>query len=751
MLKSPLLAAVLAFASTTALVPSISYAQEGPTIKGILRDATTGKPIPGASVFDKETGEAAITADDGSFELFQGGDHSTTLVVIDPSYKRTEARFDGVHAVEIKLEPVSVRGDEVVVEVERERSTAGETTLKREELTRIPGSRGDALAAVKNLPGVANTQGFGPNAGVVIRGSSPADSRIFVDGFEVPILYHLGGIQSVMPSEMIDDLVYAPGAFGVEQGRASAGTINVQSREGSRELQGFAEVSFINTAAMLQGPLGKKGSFAIAARRSYIDALIPLVVPDDGSLAFTALPRYYDYQARADYRVNKHLKLSAFLFGSDDKFAVSTDSDDPERPSRFENTSRFTRLIASATYDKPGRYNKLSASGATMRTGFTLGEDRFLRVKPDSIAARDEAKIKIAKGVTLLAGGEIEERDVSVRVKLPRPPKEGDPSQPSLSNDTLIDTTQDRTQTNSAAWSALELVPVKWLKTTAGVRVDDFRYNDVTVVQPRVQSRVTLDKTTALLAAGGLYTRPPDNQDENLDKNLKPERAWQSSFGVEKKVMPGVTFTATAYYNDRSDMLVQATSRDAGQSGMTTDGTGSYINAGDGTSYGTELLLQARGKRFFGWAAYTFSRSKRKDGEMAAERLFDSDQTHNLIVLGSMKFGTGDKWQIGGRFQLTSGTPYTPVVGAVFDSDRNNYTPTYAATNSQRNPAQHQLDVRVDRNFAFKHWKLSAYLDVQNVYVNAPVVGYDYNANYTKRTETTGIPILPSFGLRGEF
>jgi hypothetical protein len=747
MFKSPLLAAVVAaVAVTSTIAPPNAYAQEA-VIHGKIRDATTGKPVGGASVFDKATGASAITDDDGNFEL-PGSGGPANLVIIDPSYKRVEARFDGNHAVAIELEPVSLKGDEILVEVERERAAAGETTMKREEIVRIPGARGDALSAIKNLPGVANAQGFGPNAGVVIRGSSPADSRIFVDGFEIPILYHLGGIQSVLPSDMIDDLVYSPGAFGVEVGRASAGTIQVSSREGARELQGFADVSFINASTMLQGPLGKKGSFAIAVRRSYIDALIPLVVQDSESLSFTALPRYYDYQARADYRVSKHLKLSAFLFGSDDKFAVTTDGEDPDEPSRFETLSRFTRAIASATYDAPGRYNKLSVSGMTLRTGLTLGTDRFLRVKPDTLAARDVAKIRLTDGVTLLTGGEVEARSVAVRVKLPRPPREGDPSDRRLSSETVIDTTNDRTQTNAAAWAALELVPARWLKTTAGVRVDDFRYNDTTVVQPRVQSRITLSKSSAVLAAGGLYTRPPDNQDENLDKALKPERAWQSSVGLEEKIAKGLTFTATAYYNDRSDLIVAASDR---TTGMTTDGTGAYVNGGTGRSYGAELLLQARGKKYFGWAAYTFARSDRRDTPMSETRLFDSDQTHNLVVLGSVKLGAGDKWQIGGRFQLTSGTPFTPVDGAVFDSDRNTYMPQYEAVNSQRNPAQHQLDVRVDRSFTFKHWKLSAYLDVQNVYVNPPVVGYDYNANYTKRTETTGIPILPSFGVRGEF
>jgi outer membrane receptor protein involved in Fe transport len=522
--------------------------------------------------------------------------------------------------------------------------------------------------------------------------------------------------------------------------------IDVSSREGSRELGGFAEVSFINAAAMLQGPIGEHGSFAIAGRRSYIDALIPLVVQDSSSLAFTALPRYYDYQARADYRFSKHVKLSGFLFGSDDKFGVTTDGQDPDQPSQLDNKQRFTRGIVSLTYDEPGLYNKLAASAMTLRNDTTLADDRFLHVKPDTISARDEARVAITDRIGIVAGGEVQATDVSVRVKLPRPPHEGDPSNPGLTSETVIDTENSRTQTDSAVWGALDVKPTGWFKATAGVRVDDFRYNRATVVEPRVQTRTTLSKETAVLAASGLYTRPPDNMDENLDPKLEPERSWQSSVGIEQKVGKGLTFTGTVYYNDRSDMLVPAMARSDGGS---TDGTGAYENAGTGTSYGAELLLQARTDRFFGWAAYTFSRSKRVDRPMEEERLFDSDQTHNLIVLGSYKLDT--KWQVGGRFQLTSGSPYTPVVGAVFDSDRNTYNPTYGQTNSQRNPIQHQLDVRVDRYFQFKTWKLAGYLDVQNVYVNAPVVGYQYNANYTKRTETTGIPILPSFGVRGEF
>jgi outer membrane receptor protein involved in Fe transport len=471
-------------------------------------------------------------------------------------------------------------------------------------------------------------------------------------------------------------------------------------------------------------------------------------VPSSSSLSFTTLPRYYDYQARADYELVPHLKLSAFLFGSDDKLAISTDAQDPDDPARggtFSNTTSFTRAIASATYDRPGVYNRLAVSAMTEKVGFDVGTDRYLRNNVSSLSARDDARVEITNGVSVIAGGEVEAFDVDVDVKLPRPPKEGDPTQPNFTYDTIVDQQIKAKPVDASAWAALELVPGSWLKTTAGARVDAFTRNNVTVVEPRIQNRITVSPTTAVLAAAGLYTRPPQNQDENLQTDLKPERSWQTSLGMEEKLAPGVTVTATTYYNKLSDMVVPAMARDSTDAAMDY-----YNNDGIGKSYGVELLAKARSDRFFGWAAYTYSRSERRDHPASDWRLFDTDQSHNLVLVGSYKHGEHKQWQFGGRFQFTTGTPYTPVEGAIFESDKNTYQPVYGATNSIRNGSQHQLDLRVDRYFTFHDWKLSAYLDVSNVYMNAAVVGYQYNSDFTKRTEITTLPILPSFGVRGE-
>src|SRR5207248_10671301 len=106
-------------------------------------------------------------------------------------------------------------------------------------------------------------------------------------------------------------------------------------------------------------------------------------------------------------------------------------------------------------------------------------------------------------------------------------------------------------------------------------------------------------------------------------------------------------------------------------------------NAGAGRVFGLEVLIRKElSERFFGWIAYTFSRSDRIDRPGEPRRLFDFDQTHNLTAIASYKLGGG--WQVGGRLRIISGNPDTPVVGARYLANFDAYLPIYGATNSLR-------------------------------------------------------------------
>jgi hypothetical protein len=112
----------------------------------------------------------------------------------------------------------------------------------------VAGAGNDALKAVQSLPGVARIP-FGLG-GLVLRGQSPRNSSVFLDGVEVPLLYHFGGLASFIPTPMLDGLEVMPGTFGARFGRTQGGVVEVRSRAARTDRwRGATEVSLIDAQA----------------------------------------------------------------------------------------------------------------------------------------------------------------------------------------------------------------------------------------------------------------------------------------------------------------------------------------------------------------------------------------------------------------------------------------------------------------------------------------------------------------------
>ena len=120
-----------------------------------------------------------------------------------------------------------------------------------------------------------------------------------------------------------------------------------------------------------------------------------------------------------------------------------------------------------------------------------------------------------------------------------------------------------------------------------------------------------------------------------------------------------------------------------------------------------------------------------------------------MTALGSYRLGRG--WEFGARFRVISGPLATPCLGGIYSSAAGSYACISGGAFSERLPTFHQLDLRVDKRWEFQTWKLSTYLDVINVYNRGNVEALDYNYNFTQRIYQTGLPFLPSLGIRGEF
>jgi outer membrane cobalamin receptor len=289
-----------------------------------------------------------------------------------------------------------------------------------------------------------------------------------------------------------------------------------------------------------------------------------------------------------------------------------------------------------------------------------------------------------------------------------------------------------------AEWS-----PISSVKLLPGVRFDYARDARQATIAPRLSARWTAGETT-LKGGVGVYHQPPQAYESVAPfgtPGIRSARALHYGAGVER-TFGRVELSIDAFYKHMDDLAVQGAAATRTQSGV------AYTNDGEGRVYGTELLLRYKADdRFFGWIAYTLSKSERREGA-GAWHDFQYDQTHILTALGSYQLGRG--WEVGGRFRYVTGSPYTPNVGGVADFDAGAYAPIPGAPFSARSSAFHSLDLRVEKTWSVGRGKVAAYADVQNVYNRRNPEGATYNFNYTRSQSIVGLPILPIIGVRGE-
>jgi hypothetical protein len=693
-----------------------------------------GTPVRGATVQIEGATQTATTDARGHYTL-RSVEPGAALIVLKDGFGAGLGTATGDDIVLLDEQQAS---ETIEVKGERPPQALGSTTLDRDTLQRMPGARNDVMQTLSAMPGVASFPLPLGDSGVVIRGSSPQDSKILIDDFEVPMLYHYLGFRSVVPSDAIDTLEYVPGGFDVGFGRATSGIVSLTTRAGDDKRGQQFETSMGALGMLAQGTFDR-GRYMIAFRRSAIDLLMPYMIPDDVDLSLTTVPRFYDEQARLDYALSQKWTLRVSSLGSDDAMEIYA-SRDQNADKRFLNRGRFIRLTASAHYLSGPLTAKLAVSGIATQQTFERGLVQHMDVTSPALTTRAE----VARSITEWAGL----RDLSWRtgmevvttrhrldIAVPRERREGEPPASDDPMDTSVSYVGNVDTGNVAGWTSLTASLDERVKFTTGMRVDAYTRVDDVAIQPRGELQFKLTKQVVARVSGGAYSRPAEYQTELLNPALKAERSHQMMGGVEYVPVAGVRVQGSLYYTQRTNLI-------------TRDMMGVLGNDGRGASYGGELLGTLTRGNWFGWLTYSYSHSQRVDAADGSVRLFDYDQPHSLNAAGSYRRG---RWMFGARFRLHSGLPTTPVVDAVYDSDANLYTPIYGTVNSERAPIHHQLDIRIDRT---SHWgpvKITQFLDVQNVYLNDTVVGYFYGFDYTQRAAFRTLPILPTAGLRGEF
>jgi TonB family protein len=735
-------------------------------LKGRVLERGSREPIPNASVYVPGAELVAETDAAGAFELKDVPTGKVKVEISEPRHRKfateEEIRAGEVTELTAYLWPKIENGFEVVVRAEREKKEVSRRTLEAAELRSVPGTFGDPVRVIQNMPGMARAA-FSSGA-LLVRGAQPQDTGIYIDGVPIPILYHFGGGPSVINPSFIDRIDFFPGAYGAKYGRAIAGIVDVGTRPSeARQLHGNVDIDFFDAGFFLEGPVwpGKDlGQFSIAGRRSYYDVFLPLILelgraPGQGSVS--VLPRYWDYQARYDLKLGSH-RFEASAFGSSDLLDVAVVGDAETQDIALGTQQGFHRFRLRWSYNAGDGLSVYLAPvlGATL-VNANVGDQVKVDIASWDLNLRGAVVKEFSPQLKVEAGVDGNSNKYDVDLLVPRVPDYLTfPGEfPTLG----IERRRTTIQTQSAGFYADAVWnPAGGLKLVPGLRAEVYNLPRGQVVspEPRLSGRYDFGKGTAVKASWGVFRQGPlaQNLGPTLgNPNLTLSRSEQTVVGFEQQLLPKLSLDVQAFYNWRTDLVVGSSAI------VERDGQRvreNFRNGGVGQAYGLEVLLkQDITERFFGWIAYTLSRSEQRNESESAKAgrtvytPVSFDQTHNLIVVGSYKLDDG--WEVGTRFRFTSGRPATPVDGSYYDANTNGWRRVNGEPGSIRGALFHQLDLRVEKTFTFETWRMSAFLDVQNVY-NAPNPEATlYNYRFSQSADLKGIPFLPTLGVTGAF
>lgn len=759
------------------LTPQAAEAPKTAVFDGVIRDRQSQKPQADVTV-SLDSGQAAKTDAEGRFHLdnVPPGTHAVTLSGAKLTALRTEETFeagkklDATYDVAADAPAAADDGPkddlEIVVNAPALEKSVVATTVAAEEAKRLPGTQGDVLKVVESMPGVARAQ-VGSGA-LVVWGAAPEDTRVYVDGVRLPRLYHGGGLRSVVATELVESVELAPGGYGAGYGRGLGGLVTVQTKHADeKELHASIGADLLDAGGSVRAPITDNLHVAVAGRGSYLKDIIQPFTNSDAE-DFFPIPRYYDGQARISYDLGPHERIDLTGMISFDDVTRNVSSPDPLLQKRDDRRTSFQRAYVRWSKDVAGGNisivpwfgadqnsleNDFGDVPASVRTNTTL------------YGTRGQWRGKLADMLTATVGvdAEVDDSRVHRSGSITTPPREGD---------ARVYGQLPPDQVNADYWKVVqmglapfgELDVALWggrLHITPGLRVDPSfvsvsrktpvvgetpaigAFDQDLAIEPRIAVKWSASDRLDLRTAFGRYHQSAAPEDLSAvfgNPTLGASSATHLLVGSAARLLPKTSLETTAFYVWQSDLAV----RNAATDPLLAEALSSD---GIGHSFGVQMLLrQQLASHMQGWISYSIVRSERRDNPDAAWRPSDYDQTHVFTAVGSYDLGKG--WEVGARVRVASGFPRTPVIGALYDSRRDAYTPVFGPTNSIRIPTFYQIDLRGSKRWTLPRGELEAYLELQNVTNRDNPEEIVYSANYRDKGYITGLPILPVIGAK---
>ena len=767
------------------------------SVKGVVLDKTTGKPLAGVNITVEGTRRGTTTSQNGEFTISKIVAGTNTLIFDYIGYSRK--KYAGISVVpdktadlqviEMEEEPIPLKA---VVVTPGSYSIMGSESSVRQTLTsediKIMGWAEDLTRAVQRVPGIS---GNDFTAKFNVRGGDVDEVLVLLDGMQIYKPFHQkdfgGGLFSTVDIETVDGLDLLTGGFPAEYGDRMSGVLDLttkSAKEGKRQTSlGF---SLMNLRAFSMGAFNtNKGSWLFSARRGYLDIINKLT-----GNQFKLHPSYYDILSKLEYAVHPKHTLSAHVFLANDSYRLNENIIEPGNTdpnidflqTKYGNNYGWLTLksfLSSKLYARTLFYggvvtqervrNLFDDDPEAHLNSSQVSDDRDFKLfgcKQDwNYEASEKIYLKFGMDLKRLRTKFTYSKDIDNEFV--------------TANDSLIrqidmlevQRTEDGNQLGFYLSSRFQLFNPMTVET--GLRYDYSSYTGDKLWSPRLGMVYSLAKTTFLRAGWGYYYQTQNIDDLRIEFGEDSYQPAQLSkhyvLGLEHHFNNGIQVRAEGYLKKISDLQDSyITFRNIDEFFPETRDDLIRLTIAEATSKGVELYAKYdTGNKFSWWLSYVLSAAtdnvsalhytgslEHRTGSLP--RLWDQRHTANLDV----NYRPSRKWHFNFAWQFRSGWPYTPFeVKRIPRGDGTfAYYHDYGLFNSLRYPAYHRLDVRINRHFFPASGKITVFLHIINAYNHENVNNYDYsildgNADpfrFEIDTETW-FPILPFVGVSWEF
>lgn len=716
-------------------VPVFMQAQSSSkvTISGYIEDTQSSEKLLGATVYDSKRQVGVSSNTYGFYSLTLPANDTIYLTVSYLGYETQQQKLLLKHdtLINVKL-GAAIELQEVEINAEHQNRFENSTQMSRidipiKQIKSIPALLGevDVLKALQLLPGVQS--GSEGTSGLYVRGGSPDQNLILLDGVPVYNASHLFGFFSVFNPDAIKDVSLIKGGFPARYGGRLSSVLEINMKEGNQnEFHGEGSIGLVASKLTLEGPIAKgKTSFIVSARRTYVDILAqPLIWASSGGTTRAGY-YFYDINAKVNHKFSENDRLFFSIYGGNDRFYVN---------SKDGTSTDYTRLKTSLAWGNITsalRWNHLFNNKLFANTTLTYSRYRF------GIGASNtnhDPNFESSYAIKYRSGIE----DWGIKTDFDYVPS---PSQyirfggaatlhsftpgatsfkTSDSGSTnTVDTTLGVQLTRAAEFSAYiedEIEFSSRFKVNGGVHLAGFIVNGkfYASAQPRIAARYMLKEDLSLKASFSTmqqYIHLLVNEGIGLPTDLwvpttarvKPETSWQGALGLAKTFRNEYEISVEGYYKRMNNVL----SYQEGANFL--DSSSDWqdkVSQGSGDSYGAEFLIQKKEGKFTGWIGYTLAWNWRKFADInGGERYpFKYDRRHDISVVASYQFTPSFRlsatW-VFGTGQATTLADSRYYTGISNQNPSDGYLPitlgsTYSSKNNYRLANYHRLDIGME-------------------------------------------------------